>query len=603
MQRESRDPQPAPGPANGAGDGVLAQLMSLARALGGSRYRRRLGLLAGGIVLVVCVNAAAQIRLNRWQGAFYDALEQKHMPAFAYQLLVFAVIVGLLLVLVVGQTWLQEMVKVRLREWLTHELIDQWLAPKRAHLLSFAGQVGVNPDQRIHQDAQHLTELTTVLAVGLLQSSLLLISFVGVLWLLSEQVVFAYGGRSFAIPGYMVWCALTYAAGGSWLAWRAGRQLIPLNAERYAREAELRFALVRTNEHAEGIALYGGEADEHRILDGEIERVVTIMVRLAYGLARLTWVTSGYGWLALVVPILVAAPGYFDGELSFGGLMMVVGAFNQVQQSLRWFVDNFSQIADWRATLLRVAALRDALLAIETLGEDRGRIAVTEQADGNLVLQDLSIALGDGSAALDQPRVEVAPGEHVLIAGDAGAGKSTLFRAIAGLWPCGTGTVQLPPRTSVMFMPERPYLPLGTLRAAVTYPGRPGDFDDAAVRSALERVGLDRLVAELDRENRWDKDLPLDEQERLAFARVLLHRPSWVLLDAAMGSLDAKGRRLMLSLFEKELAGTAVISLGREPASDHFYSRRLKLVRRPGGAPLRLRPRPSPVPAAAGLAS
>jgi putative ATP-binding cassette transporter len=599
MQPESEHPQPATGPAGGSGDGLVAQLMSLGRALGGSPSRRQLGLLAAGIVFVICANAAAQIRLNRWQGAFYDALEQKHLPAFAHQLLVFVVIVGLLLVLVVAQTWLQEMTKVRLREWLSHELIDQWLAPKRAHLLSFAGQIGVNPDQRMHQDAQHLVELTAVLAVGLLQSSLLLVSFVGVLWVLSTQVVFTYGGHSFAIPGYMVWCALTYAFGGSWMAWRAGRQLIPLNAERYAREAELRFALVRANENAEGIALYAGEPDEHRILYGEVDRVVTMMRRLAYGLARLTWVTSGYGWLALVVPILVAAPGYFGGELSFGGLMMVVGAFNQVQQSLRWFVDNFPQIADWRATLLRVAALRDALLAIETLGEDRGRITVIEQADGNLVMQDLSVALGDGSAVLDQPRVEVAAGEHVLIAGAPGAGKSTLFRAIAGLWPCGTGTVRLPPRPTVMFMPERPYLPLGTLRAAVTYPAPPGHFDDDAVRSALDRVGLGRLGSALDRENRWDKDLPLDEQQRLAFARLLLHQPKWVLLDDAMGSLEAKARRRMLSLFDKELAGAAVISLGREPAQDHFYSRRLRVVRRPGGAPLRLRPRPSPVPAAA----
>jgi putative ATP-binding cassette transporter len=603
MQRDSGQPPPAQPPAAGVAGGLIAQLTSLGRALERSAWRGQINLLTAGIVFVICANAVAQVRLIAWQGAFYDALEQKHLWAFAHQLVVFAVLVAILLVLVVGQTWLQEMIKVKLREWLSYELIDQWLAPKRAHLLSFAGPIGVNPDQRMQQDAQHLVELTAVLAVGLLQSSLLLVGFVGVLWVLSSQVVFAFGDRSFAIPGYMVWCALTYAFGGSWMAWRVGRPLIPLNAERYAREAELRFALVRINEHAEGIALYGGEPDERSIVHGEIERVVTIMRALAYGLARLTWVTSSYGWLALIVPILIAAPGYFGGGLSFGGLMMVVGAFNQVQQSLRWFVDNFSQIADWRATLLRVAALRDALVDIDTLGEDLGRIKVTEEADGNLVLEDLSIALGDGSAALDQPRVEVAPGEHILIAGGPGSGKSTLFRAIAGLWPCGTGTVRLPPRPRVMFMPERPYLPLGTLRAAVTYPAPPGHFDDVAVRSALKRVGLGRLIPDLDRENRWDKDLPADEQELLAFARILLHRPQWLLLDNAMGSLEAKDRRLMLSLLQHELAGTAVISLGREPVRDHFYRRKLQLVRRPGGAPLRLRPRPSPVPAAVGMAS
>jgi putative ATP-binding cassette transporter len=596
MNHEFREPWPPQVSAGGAGDGVIAQLMSLGRALGGSRHRYRLGLLAVGIVVVICANTAGQIRLNVWQGAFYDALEQRHMPAFVHELLVFAVVVAILLVLVVAQTWLQAMINVRLREWLTHELFDQWLKPMRPHLLGFAGQIGENPDQRIHQDAQHLTELTAILAVGLLQSTLLLVSFVGVLWLLSAQVVFIVGERSFAIPGYMVWCAVAYSLGGSLLAWRIGRPLITLNATRYAREAELRFALVRVNDNAEGIALHGGEADERRFLNGTLERVISVMRELAYGLARLTWITSGYGWLALVVPILVAVPGYFSGSISFGGLMMVVGAFNQVQQSLRWFVDNFSQIADWRATLLRVAALRDALLNIETLGEDVGRITLLENDDGNLVLENLSVAFGDGRAGFDQARIEVTPGEHVLVTGEPGSGKSTLFRAIAGLWPCGSGTIHLPPRDTVMFMPERPYLPLGTLRAAVTYPAPPRSFEDASVAAALERVGLARLVPSLDRENRWDKDLALDEQQRLAFARLLLHRPRWVFLDDAMDALDEEGRQIVLSIFVRELADAAVLSFG--PARDGFYNRTLRVVRLPGGAPLRLRPRPFPVPAA-----
>jgi putative ATP-binding cassette transporter len=313
-----------------APDGVVPQLWTLWRALRASRHQRQIGLLSGGIVLVVCLNAVGQIRLNSWQGAFYDAIEQRAVAAFTTQLLVFLVIAGGLLVLVVAQTWLQQMITVRLREWLTHDLLDQWLAPKRAYLLSFAGEIGVNPDQRIAQDALHLSELTAILGVGLLQSSLLLVSFVGVLWILSANVMFEVGGQSFAIPGYMVWCAIAYALGGSLLAWRIGRPLIPLNAERYQRESDLRFAMVWVNEHADGIALHGGEADERRILDQPADQVITMMTRLAGGIARLTWITSGYGWLAIVVPIIVAAPGYFDGELSFGALMMVVGAFNQV---------------------------------------------------------------------------------------------------------------------------------------------------------------------------------------------------------------------------------------------------------------------------------
>jgi putative ATP-binding cassette transporter len=563
-------------------DRLLPQLWSLWRALRASRHWRSVGLLAAGIVLVVCLNAVGQIRLNRWQGAFYDAIEQKAVAAFTTQLLVFLVIAGGLLVLVVAQTWLQQMITVRLREWLAHDLLDQWLAPKRAYLLSFAGEIGVNPDQRIAQDALHLSELTAILGVGLLQSSLLLVSFVGVLWILSANVMFEVGGHSFAIPGYMVWCAVAYALGGSLLAWRVGRPLVPLNAERYQRESDLRFALVRVNEHADGIALHAGEADERRILDEPVERVITMMARLAGGIARLTWITSGYGWLAIVVPIIVAAPGYFDGELSFGALMMVVGAFNQVQSSLRWFVDNLAQIADWRATLLRIVSFRDALPGVETIGEETGRIAIVDAGGEKLVLEDLAVALPGECATLDQARVEVSPGERIQILGKPGAGKSTLFRALAGMWPWGEGIIQLPPRDAMMFMPQRPYLPPGTLRVAVSYPAEAGRFDDSAVGAALERVDLGHLAPSLDRNERWDRKLSLDEQQRLAFARLLLHAPRWVFLDDAIGALAEDHRQLVFSIFERELAGAAVLRFGRDRAPGGTWNRTLHVIQRPG---------------------
>jgi putative ATP-binding cassette transporter len=408
-----------------------------------------------------------------------------------------------------------------------------------------------------------------------------------VLWVLSAQVVFDFGGQSFAVPGYMVWCALAYSLGGSLLAWRVGRPLIPLNAERYAREADLRFALVRVNEHADGIVLHGGEDDERRMLDEPLERVITMMARLAGGLARLTWITAGYGWLAIVVPIVVAAPGYFDGELSFGALMMVVGAFNQVQSSLRWFVDNLAQIADWRATLLRIAAFRDALPTVETIGEEAGHITLVDGQAEKLVMDDLAIALPGECATLEQTRVEVGPGERIQILGKPGTGKSTLFRALAGMWPWGTGTIQLPPREAMMFMPQRPYLPPGTLRVAVSYPAEPGRFDDAAVRAALERVDLGHLALSLDRTERWDRQLSLDEQQRLAFARLLLHAPRWVMLDDAIGALGEDHRRLVLSIFERELAGATVLHFGRDPARDCSWDRTLHIVQRPGGPCLR----------------
>jgi putative ATP-binding cassette transporter len=587
--REQALPSAAPA-ARGAlprGDSAIAQVATLLRALASSPRRTQVGLLALGIVVVICANAAGQIRLNVWQRDFYEAIEQRHVAAFMTQLMVFAGIASALLALVVSQTWLQAMVNVRLRQWLTHDLLDQWLEHKRVYLLGFAGEIGVNPDQRIQQDAQHLTELTTVLAIGLLQSTLLLMSFAGVLWILSDQVVFDLGNGPFAIPGYMVWCGLAYSLSGSLLGWRVGRPLVPLNAERYAREADLRVALVRISEHADGIALHDGEADERRLLNEPVEAVVTMMTRLANGLARLTWITSGYGWLALVVPIVIAAPGYFGGYMSFGTLMMVVGAFNQVQSSLRWFVDNLPQIADWRATLLRVVTFRDALMGLDTIGTDTGRIEVVESASEKLELDDLQLAVPEACVTLDEGRVEINPGEHVQILTEAGSARRTLFRALAGMWPWGGGTLRLPPREAMTFMPQRPYLPLGTLRAAVCYPAAPGQFEEAAVIAALEHVRLGHFVPFLDRTERWDRQLPLDEQQRLAFARLLLHAPRWVIGDDSMSDLSESDRRTVLSFCDREMAGVTLIRIGRDPVAEGFWHRTLHMIERPGGPCLR----------------
>jgi putative ATP-binding cassette transporter len=558
------------------------------RALVASRARNRITLPTIGLALVICANAVGQIRLNSWNGDFFDALEQRDVARFGFQLLVFLVIVGSLLILVVAQTWLSELTKIRLREWLTNDLLDEWLAPKRAYFIAFAGDIGTNPDQRIQEDARHLCELSTELGAGLLQASLLLASFIGVLWFLSTLVVFTVDGHEYEIPGYMVWCALAYALAGSWFTWRVGRPLIRLNADRYGREAEFRFALVRVGERAEGIGLYRSEADERRILHDVANRVVASMRRLATGLTRLTWITSGYGWLAIVVPILVAAPGYFGGSLSLGGLMMVVGAFNQVQQALRWFVDNFSRIADWRATLLRVVAFRDGLLALDLPDGKVSRVEIVDHPKGHLSLERLTVFHPGGGATLEEPDVEIRPAERVLIVGEPGSGKSTLFLAMAGLWPWGTGRIRLPPRDSMMFMPPQPYLPSATLRAAIAYPAEPGRFETGAVEDALRRVRLDYLLPSLDREARWDRELSLDEQQRLACARMTLHAPKWIVLDDAMSAIAEEYRPLIMGLFDGVLAGSAVICMSRAPARDTSYSRVIRLLHLSRDLPFRL---------------
>ena len=343
----------------------------------------------------------------------------------------------------------------------------------RIYQLSFAGPYGRNPDQRLQEDTRLLGDLTADLGCGLVYSLLQIIAFVGVLWALSAQVAFDVAGHHVAIPGYMVWCAIAYALIGSGLTWLVGRPLIALNAERYAREAEFRFALVRVNESGESIALHGGEEDEHRHLGVSLAAVIDAMRRISSSLAHLTWITAGTGWLSIVVPILVAAPAYFGGTLSLGGLIMVAGAFSQVQWAMRWFVDNFSRLADWRAAIHRVARFREVLDDLPAVEEGRRRSRAPCTPTGNLAFEGVRILLPDGHIIIEEASASFTPGDRVLIVGETGAGKSTLFRAVAGLWPWGSGTILTPPPESMAFLPQRPYLPLGTLRNAVTYPSPP----------------------------------------------------------------------------------------------------------------------------------
>jgi putative ATP-binding cassette transporter len=554
-----------------------------------SSSRWKIAAFAASIALILVFTAIGQIRLNQWQGAFYDAVSKRNFPGFLTQIAVFAAVVSVLLVLGVAQTWLHQTLRIRLRQIITGNLLEEWLRPRRAYRLSLAGEIGANPDQRLHDDARRLAELTADLSVGLLQSGLLLFSFIGVLWRLSPQVTFVSGGEPFVIPGYMVWCALAYALTGSWLASVVGNPLIRRNAELRAREAEFRFALVRASEKSREVAIYGGEAGERTRLNAALNGAVVTACGLVNNLTRLTWITAGYGWVALVAPIVVAAPGYFRNTMSFGDLMIAVGAFMQVQQSLRWYVDNYAGVAELKAVLLRVIVFRDAIRTADGLGADVGLIKYEEHPEGRLELEGLSVLAPHGRIIVDGARVEAAPGDRLQIIGEARSGKSTFFHALAGLWPWGTGVIRMPERRKIMFLPHRPYIPLGTLRAALTYPAPSRQFDDETILAALDRLGLSRLAPALDQDARWDKELSVDEQQRVAYVRALLHRPQWVIQDEALSELDPAGRAQAYSIFDNELRGTAVISIGHDHVEAPFFDRTLTLRAEPPGLELPLR--------------
>ena len=553
-----------------------------------SRDRKRLLMLAAGILIVIASTAHMQVRLNAWNQPFYDSLTRKDLPEFAQQLGVFAVLAVILLTLNVAQVWLNQTTKLTLRRSLVHDMVDQWLKPLRAFRLSNAGAIGANPDQRMSADAQHLADLVTDLLIGLLQSTLLLLSFIGVLWFLSQQMFLPWRGRHIQVPGYLVWCALIYAAAASFLSWRVGRPLIALNAERYAREAELRYALVRVNEDIEGITIYGGEAGEKQLLDRVFESVLAVTRRIVGAATRLTWVTSGYGWFTMVAPILVASPSYLSGKMTFGQLMVAVGALNQVQSCLRWFVDNFPILADWRATRQRVASFQRAVVTMDSLGRSVDRINLEEAQGNSIRLDDLSIAGTDSSIKLSETQVEVRPGERALIVGEGGAAGTFLMNAIIGIWPWGRGRITRPPRQAMMFLPERAYVPPGTLRDALTYPRAAADYEDAAIARALADVGLDHLLPLLDTTDRWDRRLKENEKQSLAFARVCLQRPQWLVVNGAFDALDPVSRARIEALFGGPLSDVGLVDIGEETAQNGFFKRKLHLVTDPNGPTFRL---------------
>ncbi|MBZ9897130.1 ABC transporter ATP-binding protein/permease [Mesorhizobium sp. BR1-1-6] len=555
------------------------QVATIKLALAGSPVRKGLRWASIGMVAVIVATSIGQVLLNRWNQPFYDALARRDMQAFLHQLAIFAAIAGGLLVLNVGQTWLNQTIRLKLREALTLDLIDGWMRPARAFRLAHAGAIGVNPDQRMQQDASHLSDLSTDLGVGLLQSLILLASFVGVLWELSSGFVFHVGGTSLAIPGYMVWAAILYAGTASWLSWLVGRPLIHLNSDRYTREAELRSSMVRVNENIDAIALARSEPDARRRLETDLGTVLGAMRRIYNAQINLAWVTDTYGWITVVAPILVASPVYFAGDISFGGLMMAVGAFNQVHSSLRWFINNIGSIADWRATLMRVADFRIALDETDVLHDQERRIEFGENANGKLTFEKLEVASPEGCTRLADQHVEIHAGERVMLTGEPGAGKTLFFRAIAGLWPWGSGRIGMPAGEVPIFVPRTPYFATATLREVLDHVDGVAPASDTDISAVLAEIGLERLSSSLDRSARWEHELADDELRLLAFARLVLRQPKWVIIDEALDAFDGPTLRRVLSTLEKRLGGATILNIGRGQHNNQFFPRALTIVK------------------------
>jgi putative ATP-binding cassette transporter len=549
--------------------------------------------LGAGLTALTLLQILIQIRFNLWNRDFFNALENRDRDAFLWQMVLFLGLAGASMITAVYQLYVKQLVQLRWREWLTKRLLDLWMTNARHYQLERAGE-GDNPDQRIAEDARLSVDLAVDFATGLFNSAVMLCAFVGILWTISGALNLTISGREITIPGYMVWAALIYAVIGSALTYLVGRPMVRLNTSRMAMEADFRFSLVRARESSEGIALIGGETDERRGLANTFTRVAESVRNLMRSQRNLMWLTSAYGMLTSVFPTVVAAPSYFSGAITLGGLMQIGSAFGSVQASLNWFVDNFPRLAEWRSSVERLLSFRESLRVIEEMvaEPDQPTIVRIEEKPGEdekVAFRDVQVAFSNGSVVIAEATAEIRAGERVLVKGESGTGKSTLFRAFAGIWPWGSGEIHMPPREVTMFMPQRPYLPLGSLRGALAYPNAPEKVSDKVGTAALGRVGLSHLNEKLDEEARWDQVLSLGEQQRLAFARLIIQKPRWIFMDEATAALDEENQDAMMQLVLDELPKSALISIGHRPGLDAFHERTLHLQRGPEGARLAMR--------------
>lgn len=560
----------------------IAESWALIAPFWRSEERWRARLLLAVVILLNLALVGMTVLLTYWQRAFYNTLESKDWDGFiallftwhrteAEGLLPGFVLVAVLYILIaVYQLYLRQALQMRWRRWLTEVYLSQWLADRAYYRMALTDPGMDNPDQRIADDARLFVEDTLSLGIGLLNSIVTLGSFIFVLWSLSGTVTVL----GVEIPGYMVWVALIYALLGTWLAHLIGRPLIALNFSLQRLEADFRYALVRLRENTEGAALYGGEADEKRGLTQRFTKLMVNWWDIMRATKRLTFFTAGYGQVASIFPIVVAAPAYFAGRLPLGGLIQTSSAFGQVQGSLSWFVDNYGKLTEWRATVQRLSGFTKAVATARASAT--GPVAQPGEA-GRLTLHDMTLSLPDGRVLMADAALQVAAGDAVLINGPSGSGKSTLFRAMAGIWPFGTGKIALPKDARILFLPQRPYLPLGSLKRAICYPENEAEFSNAAVLTALGEAGLGHLAPRLAESDSWTQRLSGGEQQRLSFARAFLLRPDWLFLDEATASLDPEAEDDLHARLKSLLPKVTIVSIAHRPAVAEFHDRVLRV--------------------------
>ena len=559
---------------------TLAIIWRLARPYFFSEDRWAGRVLLGTVIAIELSVVAINVMLNQWNNRFYNALQERNWDAFIYEIGFFCVLAAIYIVLAVYQLYLNQWLQIRWRRWMTQHYLDHWLAGANHYRMQLLGDAADNPDQRIAEDINMFIDRTLTISVGLLSAIVTLVSFVVILWTLSAAAPLHLFGASLTIPGYLVWAALLYAAVGTTLTHLIGWPLVSLNFRQQRFEADFRFNLVRVRENSEQIALLGGEtAERERLLD-RFGYVVGNFLLIMQRTKKLTFLTSGYTQISIVFPFIVISPAYFAGAVQLGGLMQTASAFTSVQTALSFFVNAYRSLAEWRAVIARLDGFNIAAERARAAATAPQAIAVsTREGRDRVEIDDLLVRLPQGTPLVAADDIAIAAGERVLLTGPSGSGKSTLFRAIAGTWPFGAGTIRVPKGAKLMALPQRPYFPIGTLTAAVTYPDEPGTFGAEALSEVITAVGLPALAGRITEEAHWNRMLSLGEQQRLGIARAILQAPDYLFLDEATASLDEAAEAALYRLLNTRLKRTTIVSIGHRSTLAAFHRRGLVLER------------------------
>ena len=567
--------------------GVPAAFLKLSSGFWRGRSARKAWLLSLAVVVAMLANVVIQVANNSWNRTFFDALEKKSIAGLSAALWQLPVLIAALAIIVSGVVISRMALQAQWRAWLTDHIAGWWVADQRYYRLGLIAPEQSAPEFRIADDVRLAVEPLVEFVLGLASALITAATFAAILWQVAGAYRLTIGGFTMEIPAYMALAAVVYAVIASTAAYFTGRPLVAKVSAKNEAEAQFRAEMTRLRENAESVALIRGDADELSSLRANYADVLSAWMRVVGQQARIALVLNTNGALFPIIPLLLATPKYLSGDLSLGGVVQVVAAFSAVQGALIWFVDNFVRLAEWYASATRVIELTQALeeLDLGTVMEEQQSINFADSTDGAIHLDKLSLADRGGRVVINDASIRIDAGEKVIVTGESGSGKSTLIRAIAGLWPWGSGEIRLPRDVPITFVPQRPYLPVGTLREVLRYPAGELEIEDATLEAALKRCGLAALARRLDEpETRWDQILSGGERQKIAFCRLLIQRPSIIILDESTSALDEDSQISLLTLLREDLGYATVLSVGHRPGIEDFHDRKIELKKRVAGA-------------------